>query len=77
MPSADDHSGLFVMLLLDGRRYAYVCTPLSHGPLRERLTEVDDINQDTARSRAAWRPFMHHGVPVPVTVERKVTILPS
>ena len=56
--SADDHNGLFVMLLVDGHSYAYLSTPMSHGPLRERLSPVSDINQATARPRAAWRPFM-------------------
>ena len=76
-PSADKHTGLFVMLLVDGRSYAYLSTPLSHGLLRERLSPVDDINQATARPWAAWRPFLKYGVLVPVKVERKVTIIPE
>ena len=75
-PSADEHTGLFVMLLVDGSSYACLSTPLSHGLQRERLSPVSDINQATARSRASWRPFLKYGVLVPVKVERKVTIPP-
>lgn len=75
-PSAD-HSGLFVMLLLDGRNYAYLYTPLTHGASRERIRGVEDINQATARSRGEWRTWMKYGVLVPVEVSRKVTIIPG
>ena len=72
-----DHNGLFVMLLLDGHSYAYLYTPLSHGPTRERIRGVEDINQATARSRGEWRTWMKYGVLVPVEVSRKVTIIPG
>lgn len=76
-PSAEDHNGLFVMLLLDGRNYAELHTPMTHGQPRERLSEVGNINNATARSRAEWRPWMKYGTLVPVKVERKVTIIPG
>lgn len=72
-----NHIGLFVMLLLDGHSYAHLYTPLSHGPAREKINPVADINLATARPRAEWRPWLKHGVLVPVKVERKVTILPG
>ena len=72
-----NHNGLFIMLLLDGRHYARLHTPLSHGAPRERLIETSDINQATARSRGEWRTWMKHGVLVPVEVSRKVTIIPG
>ena len=77
MPSADEHNGLFVMLLLDGRSYAYLSNPLSHGPQRELISSVDSIHNATAQSRGAWRLWLNHGTLIPVTVERRVTIIPG
>lgn len=76
-PSAEDHNGLFVLLLLDGHHYGYLSTPMTHGAPKERLSQVDNINNATARSRAEWRKWMKHGQLVPVKVERKVTIIPG
>lgn len=72
-----DHNGLFVMLLLDGRNYAYLYTPMSHGHPQEKLSEVGDINNATARPRSEWRSWMKYGTLVPVTVSRRVTIIPG
>ena len=72
-----NHNGLFVILLLDGRNYAYLSTPMSHGTPRERISGVEDINQATARPRSEWRTWMKYGVLVPVEVSRKVTIIPG
>lgn len=70
-------SDLYVMLLLDGKNYAVLHTPMSHGQPQERLSEAGNINNATARPYAAWRPWLKYGTLIPVTVERKVTIIPG
>ena len=68
---------LYVLLLLDGHSYGRIGMSMSHGPEKQRLYEVRDINEATAQLRYQWKRWMKHGVLVPVEVSRKVTIIPG
>ena len=67
---------LFIMILSDGQ-FAQIAVSNTHGGTKERIVPTPDINAASAGGQDHWRRWLKYGVLVPVTVERKVTIIPG